>query len=1054
MWKWTRRLAVGLGAAALVVFGLWVGFVPSIIERMTAAQLEQAGLPTPRLRVRGLSLTHLEMTNLAAGENDRLRIGAVGVDYSPLQLLGKRVEAIEVVGFEAEIRRKDGVWDFGPLANLRMGGEGPTEMPFSQVVLRASTLVLDLDGRRLRVPFRGTVTNAGRDILKIDLTADIEGATLRISGTVNPTSLDFRLTCDGEAPALAPLLAAATPGTAPGPSRAWGGLTVKSTLTRQQDDLSLEAAVASTRFGARLGGHGIVADAVSITVAAKLDKTLRLAALDGSVAAQGMVADGIPVAAVAATLKKGGEAVTLDASAEGTGWKLSRLTARETGLEDWLRGKADLARVAFQWNAVSDNPQILLEATPLKAWTGGKPLAQAALSGDGVLELARAPAGSEAGWTWKVGAPDVRLTLAECGLSLPSAAGNVAGLAAALTLRADADPKHVAVRLMPGSWVSLKSAEVKAGGETVHVGTARLALTEHEQQPLLAVGIEGGRILSVSGALVAETTDPVTTVVGAGATVEVKTIRTVAECGWSEKDAALAGRLVIRGADASLKGKFGDSAVAASVPEAALSVSVRRAGAADSGTDAPLLLDFSVGTPQGVSTTLAGTDVAAGKIEARGTATLVSGAPPAVSARVSLTDASVRHKESGLALAGIAADVPVSWNMTATAEPGRFTVTSIALGGSALPALAGTLGVADTRADFTAAWEPLPGANLRVEGSAATGRRGPSARATLSLPLFTIKDEEALGRLVPSLKGVLVSGTFALDGSVRVTTDGAVPNLALTVLDSTLKSRAWEADAEGVYATVRINRFAPLLTPRKELQVALVRHAKMGKLEVNNGFVAFRIEPKPAEGSPTGWTAYVQHGEWGWAGGRLYVEDLQFDPDAKEHTVTVFARDLKLSDLLALIPDEEATGVGSLDGQLPVTVGTWPNLRFGTGQLRTPPGQSGWFKIKKAEALGPVLDGTDDRFRTDELYMEIKSRLIGAFRNFEYDALNVDFIREGGTFVARVNTKGRARTGIRQEFADVTLNFPDLDQVLRDAILISREVYGTGQTRPRGEGGP
>jgi hypothetical protein len=396
----------------------------------------------------------------------------------------------------------------------------------------------------------------------------------------------------------------------------------------------------------------------------------------------------------------------------------------------------------------------------------------------------------------------------------------------------------------------------------------------------------------------------------------------------------------------------------------------------------------------------------------------------------------------GLAMTGLEADVPLIWNAATPPEPGRLAVKSIELQGVALPSLSGTLSVADTRADFAMAWEPLPGANFRVEGSAApgVGSRGPSARAYVSLPLFEIADENALGRLVPPLKGLLATGSFALDGYVRLSPDGLIPNIALTVLDGSFKSKAWDAQAEGVFATVRINNISPLLTPRKEFQVALVRHAKLGKLDVKDGFVAFRIEPKEANGLPTGWSAYVQRGECGWVGGRLYVEDFRFDPEAKEHTVTVFARDLKMGDLLALIPDQRATGVGSLDGQLLVTIGTLPDIQFGDGELHTAPGQSGWFKVKDTEVLGTVLDSTDPRFQTDTLYAEIKKRLINAFKDFEYDELSVVLTTDGDRRLARVNTRGRARTSEGQEFEAVTLNFFDFDKTLRDVIIISRGI--------------
>jgi len=988
-----RRIATGLVLAALVLLALWVGLVPRIVERLITEQFEAAGLPKPTLRIRGLSLSHLEMTNLAAGEDGRLRIGAVGVDYRLSQLLAKRIDSIEIIGLEAEVRHKDGAWDLGPLAGLHLaaGGEAPAEMPFRRIALRASTLILDLDGRRLRIPLDGSVENAGQDTLAIDLATGLESVALRIAGTVNTGSQDFHLALTGDVPDLAALLPA-SPGHSPAspppaaaaPDRAWGGVAVKADLSRAKGVLGL------------------------------------------------------------------------DATAEGAGWRLSRLEVRETGLEDLLRGKADRAGIRVHWDAEAEKPWLLVKATPLGRWIDGAALAKAELSGDGIVELSRAKAGAATGWTWSATVPAARATLAPSDLSVPAAGAALEGAQADLRLAATADAAGLRVTVLPGSWIGFKSAVAKAGDEVVRVGAAHLAFAGRGEQPVLAAALESGRLVSVDGALTAEAAGPVTASAGEGVAATLGTIRSAAECAWGEKGGSLTAGLEIGGIAANLNRKFGDTLIIASVPEAGLLLKTQRDFAA--APDAPLSIEFALTMPtggKGASVAAAGVE-AAGRVEARGTLALAAAAPPAIEARVSLADASVQHKEAGLALAGITADVPLTWNLAASPEPGAFAVKSVALKGSALAAISGTLAVADTRADFTVDWPVLPGAALRVEGSAALGGRGPSARAYVSLPLFEIKDEEAVGRLVPQLKGVLVSGSFALDGYVRASAAGLAPNIALTVLDATVKSKAWEADAEGVYATVRINSFQPVLTPRKELQVALVRHAKMGKLDVNDGFVAFRIEPKeetaapapPGPGpsapqrSPAGWTAWVQRGEWGWAGGRLYVEDFRFDPDAAAHTVTVSARDLKLRDLLALIPNEEASGVGSLDGGLTVTVGTWPDLRFGEGELRTPPGQTGWFKIKKAEVLGDVLDSTDTKFSTDALYAEIKNRLVGGFRDFEYDELSVVFTRDGGRFVARIETRGRARTGVRQEFGGVTLNFWEFDTVLRDAILVSRKVFG------------
>jgi len=974
--RWIWRFARGLGVAVIVVLGLWLGLGPTIIERVIAAQVEGIGLPKPTLRVGGYSLAHVEITHLSVGQDSRLRIGSLGVDYSVWQLLGKRIDSIEIIGLEAEIRQKDGVWDLGPLAGLHgpTGNETPDEMPFRRITLRASTLALDLDGRRLQIPISGSVENTGPDTLALDLTAIVEGVTLQLGGTFNTRSQDFTLALAGNVPDLGRVLTALAPSIATAAGQPLGGLTAKVAIARNQGVLSL------------------------------------------------------------------------DVTARGASWQLSRVTVSETGLEDWLRGKTDLARVQIHGEAGVAKPWMLVQKTPPGPWLDGQAIAKCELSADGILELRRLRIGSGRSWTWSATMPTVRATLASSDLVLPASGTVLKGVSANLRMTATAGTGSLRVNLLPESWVGMASAEVQANDLTVAGSSAKFIVKERENQPLLTVTLEDGRPVTAAAALVAESAAPITISADEGTTAKLGAVRSVVEGTWGEKGGALAGSLRISGIDASLRHKFGDHILTAGVRDGSLLVTSRRNFPAGNRLAGPLPVEFVVSTlpgSPGISATVAGVELATGPFEARGTATLADGTPPAVNARVSLVDASVQYKEKRLAMTGLQADVPLTWNVAAPPEPGRLAVKSIELQGVALPSISGTLGVAETGADFTLAWEPLPGAKLRVEGSAAVGAgsRGPFARAYVSLPLFEIADKEALGRLVPPLKGLLATGSFALDGYVRLSPDSLAPNIALTVLDGSFKSKAWQAEAEGVFATVRINSVTPLLTPRKEFQMALVRRATMGKLDVKDGFVAFRLEPKESDGRPTGWTAYVQRGECGWVGGRLYAEDFRFDPEAKEHTVSVFARDLKLGALLALIPNEKATGVGSLDGKLLVTIGNLPDIRFGDGGLRTAPGQSGWFKVKDTEALGTVLESTDPRFKTDSLYVEIKKRLVSAFKDFEYDELSVVLAKDRDSkIVARVNTKGRARTGERQEFEEVNLNFLNFDETLRNAILISRGV--------------
>ena len=89
--RWIWRIVLTMGIASLVVMGLWLGLGPTIIQRVIAAQVEGFGLPKPSLRIGGNSLAHLEIIHLSVGQDDRLCIGSLGIDYSVWQLLHKRI---------------------------------------------------------------------------------------------------------------------------------------------------------------------------------------------------------------------------------------------------------------------------------------------------------------------------------------------------------------------------------------------------------------------------------------------------------------------------------------------------------------------------------------------------------------------------------------------------------------------------------------------------------------------------------------------------------------------------------------------------------------------------------------------------------------------------------------------------------------------------------------------------------------------------------------------------------------------------------------------------
>jgi len=1143
-WKWGRRILIGAATATAIALAAWVTVVPGIVRRIATAELQRMGLGNVALQVRGVSLSHVQMANVAAGEGERLRVGAVGVGFTLGGLLGGRLRVIELTGLETEIRLRDGKLDLGPLAEMGGGGEG--ENPFTQIQLRSSAILLDLEGQRLRIPVEGTIADTGGGKLQLDLQAGGENCTARVSGALdtNTYDLDF-FQVEAQVREVAGLLAILTTRIANPPVRVHGPVNIRTRGQRSKGvwDFTVEARSGRMNASGELGGHRFSTERFDFDIGVHLVGS-KVTHLHSVVNAYDLAVDALKLDFVGcAASSNPDKSMSFKVGYDFRGGWLKVEQSRVTGVMEALSGQSGAVLADISLWSCSLDPWVLLSGTPaLSHWVQAPSAQRVSVAGRASLGLTpkTTPAGTD--WTWKLTVPETLVTIPPSPVAFPPAGVEFSSLRAQVRVAAEAGPDGLRLRVPPYSGVA--AGPIGSGEGSVKLATARgqahvleLGVTE---EATLSAAVKDGKLdwtvhapsllfrvqegsaelpggwtmegLNARAELSLEATPSRVAVtlskraiigvraakvpaldlqrtsrgpllgmeLGAGAAVSVSlggekpdwSLDVPELVAWlGETDLMLPNALgKVEGLRAAftLSGKAGPNEARleslkpgkASLKSAQLIVGGQplRVGPVEfaatvAGTVLPTTLGVSLcTTPEHAPATasVAGTDMTAGNAEVSGRVTLGGGAP-VVEGKVALDKVAVTHKASGLVVAGLSAEVPVSWNSEKPAE-GKFTVEAIEAGGVKLANVSGTLGVADMRAEFTVAAEPLKGAKLGVEGSLDASRGAPQGSARLSLPLFSLDDEEALGRLVPALKGLAASGTFGVDGFARLAGGQVRPTLTLTVLDGAFKSKAWEADAEGVFATVRLSSLTPPLTPRKELQIALVKRAKMGELEVKDGSLAFRLEPVEAEGKPLRWRVFVQRAEAGWAGGRLYAEAVEWDPLAPEHTVTVHADDLKLGDLLAMVPEKRATGVGAVSGVLPVTIGQWPDLRFGDGRLQSAKDQRGWLQIRDVEPLKPGIEAIvrssvpphlkgDQKAQAED---QLRERFTSALKEFEYDELRADLTNRKEGFVASVTLRGRGRFpdrfGLRQEFAGLVFNFPHLDKALKAAILEERDI--------------
>ena len=695
--------------------------------------------------------------------------------------------------------------------------------------------------------------------------------------------------------------------------------------------------------------------------------------------------------------------------------------------------------------------------------------------------------------SWDAAAPEVLLRLGDQHASFAGGDVQVEGLSGAVPVTVKVEPAGGKAFALDGGSVAFKAAETMIGGIRERTGPALLGVDPDGQRPLFQLDfapvangaadslpkglpLRGGKIpeyppegVKPSGgagegvrppggapaawtvrlAASAKAKGVVDVAVGEGGSVKLGTLRTeVTFTHDSEGRIAVKSASTAEAVEGSLKAPLSAGALTASSAGGDLRLAIAGEGRSGEMSKVPWKLDFAVKTgPAKMRVPLSsgeiGVSVAQG--EWSGSAT-VGVEPRLLDTRVAFRGGIIGHAPSGLTAWDIAGEVPVTANREGEAADGRFEIGSVALGKDKLAPLgklAGTMRVSGWRADFAAAWPLVKGATLNAQGWVDIGRGTPQGELKAAIARFQIAEDNPPGKVLPALKGFDLRGAFTLDARLAFLGDRLDPVIRLGFEDAELASKEWDASAQGVNGAITLNGLTPLSTPGNQ-RIAF-KSARMGQFQTRDGLVVFRLEDPHS--------LLVETARWGWAGGRLYTEAFRIDPQDPDINVVVYGDRLKLGEILALLPDQMAKGEGELYGRMPVRV-RWPRLKFSPGFLYGTPGVKGWIQLsetpKVKETLDPaikrVVDRTvkevaerDPRVSKEALQTEIRKRIVDGLEDFEYAILRADFMMVEGALRPVVFLAGQGRTGARQEFKGVTLEFPvDFDKLLNGAIITKR----------------
>lgn len=397
---------------------------------------------------------------------------------------------------------------------------------------------------------------------------------------------------------------------------------------------------------------------------------------------------------------------------------------------------------------------------------------------------------------------------------------------------------------------------------------------------------------------------------------------------------------------------------------------------------------------------------------------------------------SVAWEAAGIALSDVALSVPISWNLLETPK-GELSVGSIAVQDKKFPPLSGAVQLADGKVVFDAAWPLLKNGTLAANGWVDVMAAAPSLDITGSLPKFKIEDEKELGTLWASLQKIGITGTFSGDAHVKFDRGRLQPIVHLTAEDAKLTSAEYDATVEGITGSVTFRNFSPLITPGN--QQATVRRANLGKWEMSNGGVTFRVE--------NAHSILIEQTQWNWLRGRVFSESFRIDTSSPDVQAVMYAEDLNVKDMLSLFSGGQATGEGTVYGRVPVRI-KWPRVTLGNGFLYSTPGTGILQLGDTVGVVGNLLDQSDPRFAKDPMYSQVKTRIMAALKDFQYNVVKVDFKPDKEGVVATVSIQGKGRVGEKPQELNLNIAASGLDRLLSDYLAIRKNISASFGSEP------
>ncbi len=359
--------------------------------------------------------------------------------------------------------------------------------------------------------------------------------------------------------------------------------------------------------------------------------------------------------------------------------------------------------------------------------------------------------------------------------------------------------------------------------------------------------------------------------------------------------------------------------------------------------------------------------------------------------RLSLTDGRITHGPSGFDLSNIRLDLPYDSATTNGPDYGSFSA-ALAHGGRAIGPLQGRV-IRKERAVHLRAVHAsalFPGMQAILTAQVATAAAAfPEIAARLDVPAYELPAGDDLGRLLPALSGVTLTGTVSAGARASLSASGVHAAGDLAITDGRLEMAQQKLAVEGIDAALHFPELPRLRSgPAQPLRFS---RATVGSIEVDGGRFDFQVE------SPS--TLFVEKGHLRWCGGRIDAQSLRLTAGKQAYALSLYCQRLALARILEQLGAVNARGTGTVNGRIPVVYDNG-RIQFDDGFLFSTPGETGQIQLTGTEILTQGIPTGTPQFAQVDLARE-------ALKDYTYQWAKLGMTTEGESLVLRLQFDGQ-----------------------------------------------